>query len=864
MNINRLSVFCSLFPTICCASAANPAATPAGKDHNLTDSIARVDSILLAEFDKREHLLGEVVVTARESRGVTAASVIDRQAMAHLQPSSFTDLVELLPGFVSKDPSMGDPNLIRLREAPQITSDTYNTSSLGTSFIVDGVPMNTSAEMQSTLDSNRSSRVTTGKGVDMRAISTDDIESVEIVRGIPSVEYGELTSGLVKIKRRSGASGLEARFKADMQSQLFYLGKGFNMPSPGWTVNMSADYLDSRIDPRDSRENYKRVTFSLRSNLKRDIAPGQLTWDSSINYTGTFERDKNDPDLTVNNTVDYYSNDINGIAWNNALVLVSSKGFLNSLGLTTGLSYTDEHLSQEKTVASSRVYPMPVSVTPGAHYVGFLPMLYLANLDVYGKPVTAFVKVNARGRYRAKNTSGWLKAGIEWNFSKNFGKGQVYDLERPLTAGNTTRPRPFDAVPAMQQLSAYLENETELRLGEHTIHLQAGLRETQLLGMDSRYYIAGRPYIDPRANLKWTLPYVDIASEPLVFAIGGGAGMHTKMPVAAYLYPELLYTDLVQLNYYHNNEAYRAINVMTFVDDRVNYDIKAARNFKWEVSGDISYRGNRLSVTYFQENMTDAFRMASEVRFHTYNKYDASGYDPAVSGGAPTIDNLPYSPETRITMVSRPTNDSQVKKQGVEFTFSSRRFPVIRTRVTVNGAWFRTTLTNSQGLWYKPGVIVDGKELQYAGFYDDSDGSRYQSFNTNFTFDTDVPTLRLNVSLSVQNMWFTSNQQLWKSGIPVEYIDVNGETHPWDAAMASDPALKQLLRTYSSTAFEELRVPLATSFNLKATKKLWNDRIGIALYVNRIISITPDYERYGTVQRRYTSPYFGMELNLKL
>lgn len=30
-------------------------------------------------------------------------------------------------------------------------------------------------------------------GVDMRMISTDDIESVEIIRGIPSVEYSNLT-----------------------------------------------------------------------------------------------------------------------------------------------------------------------------------------------------------------------------------------------------------------------------------------------------------------------------------------------------------------------------------------------------------------------------------------------------------------------------------------------------------------------------------------------------------------------------------------------------------------------------------------------------------------------------------------------
>lgn len=884
MKTRRLPIISALiaasFPTIvtvgkgadtASAASAVTLADSATTSHSTRlDSIARIDSILLANFDKKEaemkgKELGEVVVTARESRGVTSASLIDRRAMAHLQPSSFTDLVELLPGYVSTDPDMGKANLINLRQSPAASPDGFDTSSLGTSFVIDGVPVNTSAEMQATSDSDRSRRLTTGKGVDMRGISTDDIESVEIVRGIPSVEYGELTSGLVKIKRKQGASGLEARFKADMQSQLFYVGKGFDMPVAGWSVNLSADYLDSRIDPRDSRENFKRAGVSFRSNLKRPLRDKlQLTWDTSLNYTGTFERDKNDPDLTVNNTVDYYTNDVNTFSWNNALVILSpGNGFFNSASLTTGLSYADEHLRQQKTVASTRLYPLPVSTTPGPHYVSFLPMLYLADYDVYGKPFSAFVKGITRFRYRlGQPLSGWLKAGVEWNLSKNFGRGQVYDLTRPLSAGNTSRPRPFRDIPALRQLSAYVENESELRAGDHTFHLQLGVRQTQLLGLDNRYYLSGRIYLDPRVNLKWTLPYLDISSQPMVFELGVGAGLHTKMPVAAYLYPDKLYTDYVQLNYFHNDEKLRTMNVMTYVDDRTNHAIKAARNFKWEVRGDMSYRGNRLSVTYFRERMRDAFRMEPEVNIHTYNRYDASGHDPAT--GAPAIDNLPSTTETRIAMISRPANSSRVDKEGVEFTFSSRRFPGIRTRVTVNGAWFRTTLANSTGLWYRPSIIVNGKELSYAGYYDDNEGTVYQSFNTNFTFDTDIPRLKLNISLSVQNMWFTSNRTLWKAGIPTKYVGTDQVEHPWTDAAATDPYIGQLIRNYTLTAFDERRVPVATSFNIKATKKLWNDRIGIALYVNRLVSITPDYELYGNIQRRYTTPYFGMEMNLKL
>ena len=67
------------------------------------------------------------------------------------------------------------------------------------------------------------------------------------MRGIPSVEYGDLTSGLVKVKRREGGRDLTARFKADMSSKLFSVGKGFERKGRGdaerTTLNINADYL---------------------------------------------------------------------------------------------------------------------------------------------------------------------------------------------------------------------------------------------------------------------------------------------------------------------------------------------------------------------------------------------------------------------------------------------------------------------------------------------------------------------------------------------------------------------------------------------------------------------------------------------
>lgn len=149
--------------------------------------------LLQAEISR----IGEVVVTAQESKGLATASKIEKHAMEHLQPSSFTDILELLPGGRAQNPSLSAPNTIILREATQ-GGGQYATSSLGTSFVMDGAPISTNANMQylsGAWDTQSTTRDFTNSGVDMRSISTDEIQSVEVVRGIPSVEYGDLTSG---------------------------------------------------------------------------------------------------------------------------------------------------------------------------------------------------------------------------------------------------------------------------------------------------------------------------------------------------------------------------------------------------------------------------------------------------------------------------------------------------------------------------------------------------------------------------------------------------------------------------------------------------------------------------------------------
>ncbi len=45
--------------------------------------------------------------------------------------------------------------------------------------------------------------------------------------------------------------------------------------------------------------------------------------------------------------------------------------------------------------------------------------------------------------------------GVEWNYQKNLGEGQVFDVTRPISESMSTRPRRFKDVPGMQPFPAY-------------------------------------------------------------------------------------------------------------------------------------------------------------------------------------------------------------------------------------------------------------------------------------------------------------------------------------------------------------------------------------------------------------------------
>lgn len=809
------------------------------------------DSTSYADSLTYRFTIQEVVVTAQESTHKSSTSVIQKDAMEHLQPSSFADIVSMLPGATTQDPALTSAKTIRLREANNGTaSSDYATSSLGTSFVMDGAPLTTDANMQYVQSGNSnqdSKRQTVNAGVDMRSIATDDIEKVEIIRGIAGAEYGDVTGGVVHIERTARPTPWKARFKADGFSKLFYVGKGVGWNNNQTVLNASLDYLNAKADPTNSLENYQRITASAR--LQQRWNPGRyfVKWQTALDYTGSIDNEKQDPDIHYNKE-DSYLSSYHRVAWGNTLNWQDPDQEWWKTTLTAGVSASFDLIEQTRLVQlTTPVQPAVDNMQEGNKDVPLLPAKYIARHTVDGKPVGAYLRPKAEFRFDTWQLHHEAAAGIEWSYDKNFGQGQVYDLTRPLNYTSFLRPRAYYDIPANNRLAWFVQDNIHWAMPLHfSIDLQVGLRGTSLLGLNSQYIMHGKCYLDPRLNLSLNLP-----AGNGTLHIAGGWGIHTKTPTLLQLYPNLIYEDLKAPDI-PVSPTDTQMNIYTHIINATNYTLTPARNYKWEVRLGGDWGQHHLSITYFQERMNSGFRSSTVAAAFTY----------------PIVHQSVAHEYTRLLTYSMTTNGSEIRKQGVEWQYQSPRIPVICTRFTVNGAWLRTRYQNAQAMFSTDRLtaVIGNTAIRdrYIGLYDWNDGSLRENLNTNLIADVHIAKIGLTVSATFELNWFTATQTLFKNGIPVAYIDYqDGQLHPYTQADQSDPWLQHLIFTYNQDSFRRQQVPFAGYLNLRVQKTITR-YAHVALFVNRLLDYLPDYKVDGITIHRNVSPYFGMELNLHI
>ena len=209
--------------------------------------------------------LESVVVTARENENsATTTRTIDRTALDHVQMVNVADVSSLLPGGATSNPLLTSDQRISIRSG-SATED--GNASFGTAVEVDGVRLSSNASFSNFATSSGV------KGSTTNNVASSNVESIEVISGVASVEYGDLSSGVVKINTKKGITPYSITLTTNPNTKQASISKGFSLGhnktgNSNGVMNASAEYTKAITDSRSPYTSYKRQSISLTySNL---------------------------------------------------------------------------------------------------------------------------------------------------------------------------------------------------------------------------------------------------------------------------------------------------------------------------------------------------------------------------------------------------------------------------------------------------------------------------------------------------------------------------------------------------------------------------------------------------------------------
>lgn len=800
--------------------------------------------------------LDEVQITARESTSdLSTTSVINKLAIDHIQPTSLADVLQLVPGKLAINPNLTSVNKVSLR---QINTD--NMASLGTALLVNGVPVSNNANMQfnhsATGGVATSYASTAGAGVDFRQISADNIESVEIIRGIPSAAHGDLTSGAIIVKTKTGQSPLHIRSRVNSTLTQFAAGQGYLLPGNSGVINADLDYTRAVSDPRFAVLTFNRYTSNIQyQKTIGEKKPLQLNTGLSVSANiGQYKPDQDDPKETNHKSSDYAYRLYSTGQWQ-----VQQK-FARTIDYAFSIDYT--HQKSYEQAISSGGFPITHRMENGLSEATLVNGIYLSQLWVDGKPFNLYGKIGNKFFLETGRLNHQIHMGLEWRSSNNFGQGKIYDPSRPprLETGAGTRPRSYNEVPALHHLSLYLEDQASITLGSRRLDVQLGLRydNVQPNGLFRSNF---DHVLSPRLNSSLTIfPGLDIRL---------GYGLTAKAPSLAYLAPQNAYFDAFSLNHTSENAAERLVLVSTYVMPTENENLRMSVNHKKEISLRWKWKNRSLQLTAYHEQTANAYDYQNELgTFHVLQVPQYTVVDRPTNS-RPIISESPTSYRTYFVDYMMPNNARELRNKGVEFDIDFGKISAINTSIILQGAWMQSQHRQTSYYMLKKSPIT-AEPRQRVGIYPTGRGKEDVRFHTTWRLIHHIPTFRLIASFTAQTIWKDQNRYVGYEKKALGYLAINSENPIWltsEERSNLDPILDEDIVVNIDDAYyiTESWKPLWL-FNFRLTKEI-GDKLQFSFYANNVFSNQPlqASTRYPSRYSRRNQPlFFGLELNVKL
>ena len=861
---------------------------------NLAPGVTHTFNFTMKETNFR---LSEVTVLAEQSKaGEATASNISRQAIDHLQAATIKDVMQLLPGATLQNSNMSVANNIYIRtiaptstsrSATTATDDAHaNMNSLGTAVIMDGAALSNNANMQllsgtmQGANSNVGVGSTPAAGVDLRGISTDNIESVEVIRGIPSAQYGDLTSGAVIIKTKAGKEPL--RIKANLNPYTYSVSasKGMQLGEKGGALSISGDYAYDARQQEMAHQYYQR--FTLRGLWTKTFFD-RLSTNTSLDLKFRKDTREKNPD-DERSQIAYGADEIGFRLNSNGSYSTPDAGWLKRLSYTLSFSYADKQ-SYRESMLSNAYAPYLMSSTDGSvltnipglkiydkggkeitnipvgeesYYGTYLPYSYFSRYDIYGKELNFQASVKAHFNKRWENSSNSILVGVDYKTDGNLGRGTVYNISTPPQSNSSSsayRPRAFKDIPFINQLSVYVEDVFSHSFGNHELKLTAGARFDQ---------INSKNILTPRFNASFEIL-------PRTLFVRGGWGVLAKAPTSLYLYPQEAYYEFVNYNTLGDDKLPADQQLLlgtTRVFKTENPDLKIARNTKSEVGFDLKFNGGKmgLSVTGFHEELKNGYSMGTDLYsgFHlipyvTYKNLqkDAQGrYTLEVD----EVNNIFVSHTT-------PMNSLSTVNKGIEYELNLGRIDAIRTSINVNGAYMHVKKVNNNHT-YSSGTSANNLEHHIGVYEKGVSRNLNEVFNTTFRFTHNIPQVGFVVTLAAQANWFTKTWTEYGNDTMFQYyIDYkDGKVKDFLPSMKDDPEFANLFETPNERRFIKEKYDPYVIFNINVSKEI-GDFLTASFFANNIFNTRPLYERKmypGSYLELGMPTFFGFDLKINI
>lgn len=766
----------------------------------------------------------EVVVVAQAGQGgESTTSIIGRQALDHLQATSLKDILQLLPGGVSmKNPSLTSPGQFKVRT---LASD--DNATFGAAIIINGMPVSTNANMNTGL--GLSSISSGNSGADLRSIATDDIESVEIIRGVASAEYGDVSSGVMIVNKRIGVSNLNMKARIMPGIMQLHAGKGFDIKSAG-SLNISADYARGTSDPRFLTDKYNRGLLSLAHRKTLLDKTWTLTTNIDLSYTGEWKGA--DPDEPEAMKKFFSSRDAFSLRLSHNGMLKLDKALARTLKYDVALSLSSDRIFNDRlvSVGSGAI----LDATKDGMYEGTpYPSSYETLSGTKSNPVMYWAKFSDLFYLNVGNMSNRFNVGTEWKIEGNRGIGQ-YDKTLKFKAFAQDRIRRFCDIPYMNQISAYVEDNVVLTFSERrypNITGQAGVRWTVVQPWRNERMMA----LSPRLN---------IAVNPVRYlSLRLGYGISEKVPSLQDLYPSPDYYDFYNMSVSDGQKSYYLYSTRVF--DNKPVSIKTMRGTKYELGFDVRLdNGMSFSVVGYHEKVSRGFGPDnSEWKTLVFDVWNAA--DVTFTGQKPIYDQQnPSRRDTVLYNLIRPGNPKSRRNRGIEFDFNFGKINATNTSFYLSGAWSETR-SSSSNLGYKLPV---GEARNYGPVYVVYPESSYsfsesRRFSATLRVVQHIPAIRFIVSASAQCILYEYDHEVSSGTRPLGYIygaeyikftedqldDVEFNFHGY---MLKD----QIFDTRISNV--PVTWPAIWCLDMRVTKEI-GDKAGFSFYANNVLFSQP-------------------------